>query len=71
MLRYALLILYLSYILSLFDYGDVIYDNISTADSCRLENVQTSAAKHILGSMQITSHSKILKELLVSPLHLR
>jgi len=69
--RYALLIFYRSYILPPFDYGDIIYDNISTADSCRLENVQTTAAKLILGCMQITSHAKILKELSMSPLHLR
>ena len=69
--RYILLVLYLSYSLPLFDYGDIIYHNISTADSCRLENVQTSAAKLIRGCMQITSHSKILEELSMSPLHLR
>ena len=69
--RYALLILYRSYILPLLDYGDVIYDNISTADSCRLENVQATAAKLILGCMQTTSHLKILNELSMSPLHLR
>ena len=67
---YALVILYRSYILPLFDYGDVICDNISAAGSSRLENVQTSAARLILGCMQITSHSKIL-ELSMSPLHLR
>ena len=69
--RYALLILHRSYILPLLDYGDVIYDNISTADSCRLENVQATAAKRILGDVQIISHLKILNELSMSPLHLR
>jgi len=69
--RYALLILNRSYILPLFAYGDVIYDNFSTADSCRLEDVQTSASKLILVCMQTTSHSKILKELSMSPLDLR
>jgi len=67
--RYALLFLYLSYILPLLEYGDVIYD-ISTADSYRLENVQTTAVKLILGCMQTTSHLKILNELSMSPLHL-
>ena len=52
--RYALLILYRSYILPLLHYGNVIYDNISTADSCRLEKVQTMAAILILGCVQIT-----------------
>jgi len=69
--RYKLLILYRSYILPLLDYGDAIYDNISTADSGRLENVQATAAKLILGCMQTTSHLKILNELSMSPLHLR
>ena len=69
--RYALLILYRSYILPLLDYGDIIYDNISTADSGRLENVQATACKPILGCMQTTSHLKILNELSISPLHLR
>ena len=69
--RYALLILYRSYILPFLDYGDVICDNISTADSCRLEKVQTTAAKLILGCMQTTSNLKILNELSMSPLHLR
>jgi len=69
--RYTLLILYRSYILPLLDYGDVNYDNISTADSCRLENVQTTVDKLILGCMQTTSLSNILNELSMSPLHLR
>jgi len=69
--RNTLLILYRSYILPLLDYGDVNYDNISTADSCRLENVQTMAAILLLGCMQTTSLSKILNELSMSPLHLR
>ena len=47
--RYALLILYGSYILPVLGYGDVIYDTISTADSCPLENVQKAAAKYRLG----------------------
>ena len=71
MSRHALLILYRSYILPLLDYGDVIYNNISTADSCRLENVETAAAKLFLGCMQTTSHLKILNELSMSPLQLR
>jgi len=69
--RYVLLILYRSYILPLLDYGDVIYDNIYTADSCGLAKVQSMAAKLILGCMQTTSHLKILNGLSMSPLHLR
>ena len=69
--RYTLLILCRSYILPLLDYGDVIYDNISTVDSHRLENLQTTAANFILGCMQTTSHLKILHELSMSPLNLR
>jgi len=69
--KYVLLILYRSYILPLLDCGDVIYDYISTADSGRLENVQATAAKLILGCMQTTLHLEILNKLSMSPLHLR
>jgi len=62
------LILFRSYILSLFDNGEVVYDNIFAAESCRLENIQMSAAELILGCLQKTSHSKISEDLSMSPL---
>ena len=46
--RYSLLVLYRAYVLPIFDYGDIIFDNCTATDSNLLESVQTAAAKIIL-----------------------
>ncbi len=57
------LMLYKSLILPIFDYGDIIYDCISAADSRTLQVLQNMAYKFILGVPLLTSTAYIHKEL--------
>jgi len=61
---------YRAYILPGLDYGDVVYDNWSVADTNLLECNQTSA-KRILGCLNATSSEDILNDVGLTPLHLR
>jgi len=56
------------HVLPIVDYGNIIFDNCTANDSNLLENVQTAAAKIILGCLKTTSHEIILKDLGLTPL---
>ena len=58
--RKALTILYTSFILLVFDYGDVIRDNCS--DCHALENLHLDALRTICGAVRCTSHDLIYQE---------
>ncbi len=60
--RKALETLYKSFILPIFDYADVIWDNCSEAESNSLENLHLDALRTITGTVRGTSHEKLYKE---------
>ena len=61
--RHALLTIYKTNILPVFDYGSIIYDNCSDYDNRMLDKAQLSAAKIILGCLNITSSNDVLADL--------
>ncbi len=61
--RKSLEICYFSFIRPIVEYGDVIYDSCSKADSGKLENVQLEAAQIATGCKNHTSHKQLYIEL--------
>ena len=62
--RDILLQLYNTYILPIFDYGDIVHDGlITTRDKLRLEQLQMRAARLVTGTLFHTAHKKLLAEL--------
>ncbi len=61
--RAALEICYKSFIRSVLEYGDVIYDNCNIGDKDHLESVQLEAARLVTGAKKRTSHESLYKEL--------
>ena len=60
--RKALEIMYKSFILPLFDYADIIWDNCTNTQSNMLENLHLEAIRIITGSVRGTSHQKLYNE---------
>ena len=60
--RKALTILYTSFILPVFDYGDVIWDNCSDCHATALENLHLDALRTICGAVRGTSHDLIYQK---------
>ena len=54
--------LYKSFIRSLLDYTDVIYDNCCKVDTDKLENVQCRACSIATGAIRLTKHETLLQE---------
>jgi len=69
--RHALLTIYKTNILPVFDYGSIIYDNYSNYDNRMLDKAQLSAAKIKLGCLKATSSNDVLADLNLTSLHLR
>jgi len=69
--RHALLMIYKTNILPVFDYGNIIYDNCSDYDNQMLDKAQLSAAKIILGCLKATSSNDVLANLNLTSLNLR
>ena len=60
--RKALETMYKSYILPLFDYADIIYDNLTETLSNKLENLHLEGIRTIIGAVRGTSHHKLYAE---------
>jgi hypothetical protein len=60
--RKSLEILYKSFVLPHFDYGDIIWDNCSEALATLLEDLHLQAIRVITGSVRGTSHQKLYNE---------
>ena len=69
--RHALLTIYKTNILPVFDDGNIIYDNCSDYDNRMLDKAQLSAAKIILGCLITTSSNDVLADLNLTSLNLR
>ncbi|MFZ2540040.1 MAG: reverse transcriptase domain-containing protein, partial [Oscillospiraceae bacterium] len=69
--RNVLVKLYKSMIMPLFDYGSVIYDNMSLFDVNKLERLQRRAAIICTGAQPRTETMKLLNDLGWQPLHVR
>ena len=68
----SLMTIYKAFLRSLFDYGDIIYDQTQNKSFCeKLESVQYKAAFTITGAIQGTSRDKIYQELALGSLKLR
>ena len=63
--------LYKSFVGSLLDYSDVIYDNCSNIDSTKIENIQGQACIILTGAIRVTRHKTLLKEAGVEPFKTR
>ena len=61
--RASLRVAYTSFVRSILDYGDILYDNCSEKNVKALERIQYNAAKTVSGAMHTTSYEKLLKEL--------
>jgi hypothetical protein len=61
--RKSLEIGYISFVRPIVEYGDIIYDSCSKADSDKLENVQLEAARIATGCKSHTSHGQLYAEL--------
>ncbi|KAK6174541.1 hypothetical protein SNE40_017797 [Patella caerulea] len=60
--RKSLDTIYKSFILPIFDYADVIYDNCSKTDCEKLENIHLDALRTITGLVRGTSHKILYTE---------
>ncbi|CAC5418929.1 unnamed protein product [Mytilus coruscus] len=60
--RFCIEKLYKTFVRSLLDYADVIYDNCSSADSANIEHVQRRACIISTGAIRVTKHVTLLKE---------
>ena len=60
--RKVLETMYKSFILPLFDYADIIWDNCTVVQSTSLENLHLEALRIITGSVRGTSHQKLYNE---------
>ena len=69
--RHALLTIYKTNILSVFDYGSIIYNKCSDNDNRMLDKAQLSAVKIILGSLKTTSSNDVLVDPNLTSLNLR
>ncbi len=69
--RSALEICYKSFIRSILEYGDIIYDNCNQSDKDNLESVQLEAARLVTGAKRCTSHANLYRELGWQTLHQR
>ena len=69
--RKSLEIMYKSFILPHFDYGDVIWDNCTNKLSDELEELHLDALRTIIGTVKGTSHHKIYTESGLPPLRER
>ena len=69
--RRALNTMYKSFILPVFDYADIIWDNCTKALSDSLEELQLEAIRTIIGAVRGTSHEKLYKESGICPLQER
>ena len=69
--RHALLTIFKTNILPVFDYGNIIYNNCSDYDNRMLNKAQLSAAKIILGCLKTTSSNDVLADLNLTSLNLR
>ena len=61
--RKALETCYLSFVRPIIEYGDIIYDGVSLADSSKLENLQVVAARIVLGAKKGSSVTAMYQEL--------
>ncbi|ESP05263.1 hypothetical protein LOTGIDRAFT_152089 [Lottia gigantea] len=66
--RQSLNTIFKSFILPLFDYADVIWDNCSEQDSNKLEQLQLDAIHTITGLVRGTSHAVLYRESGYTPL---
>ena len=62
LLRKPLEIMYKSFILPIFDYADIVWDNCTAGESQQLENLHLEALRTITGLVKGTSHEKIYNE---------
>jgi len=69
--RHALLTIYKTNILPVFDYGSIIYGNCSDYDNRMLDKTQHHAAKIILSCLKTTSSNSVLADLNLTSLNLR
>jgi hypothetical protein len=60
--RKALETIYKSFILPIFDYADVVWDNCTDYQANMLEDLHLNALRTIIGTVRGTSHAKILIE---------
>ena len=60
--RNALEIIYKSFILPLFDYADIVWDNRTDTHSKMLGNLHLAAIRIIIGGIRGTSHQKLYKK---------
>ena len=60
--RKALETMYKSFILPLFDYADIVWDNCTDTQSKMLENLHLEAIRIIIGGIRGTIHQKLYKE---------
>ena len=60
--RKALETMYKSFILPLFDYADIVWDNCTDTQSKMLENLHLEAIRIIIGGIRGTSYQKLYKE---------
>ena len=60
--RKALETMYKSFILPLFGYADIVWDNCTDTQSKMLENLHLEAIRMIIGGLRGTSHQKLYKE---------
>ena len=61
--RATLEICYKSFIRPIIEYGNIIYDLCTIADSDKLESVQLAAARLVTGAKKGTSHEPLYREL--------
>ena len=54
--------MYKSFILPLFDYADIVWDNCTDTQSKMLENLHLEAVRITIGGIRGTSHQKLYKE---------
>ena len=54
--------MYKSFILPLFDYADIVWDNCTDTQSKMLENLHLEAMRIIIGGIRGTSHQKLYIE---------
>ena len=60
--RKTLETMYKSFILPIFDYADILWDNCTVNQSTLLENMHLDALRTITGTVHGTSHAKLLNE---------
>ncbi len=61
--RATLEVFYKSFVRSILEYGNIIYDSCSQSDSDQLEGIQLEAARIVTGGKRCTSHSALYAEL--------